>query len=143
MNITKLIDGYQIENSIILFADQYVPHQINLAKTQWPIMNYGKHDAFVIDYPGDYDKDDIDITCFAENDGILDYMIHLPSGSIGIIQTAKWLEFAELNNIQTWIVPEKLLADQLIKMEVEWEIVVLDDLWWEDTIWEDTNESII
>lgn len=56
-------------------------------------MTYDQNTAFVVNYPGEYDKDGIDITCFSEVDGLLDYLIITGEDKIAIIQTTKALEF--------------------------------------------------
>lgn len=128
MNITALPDWYRIDDQIILFASEPVSGQINLSKTRGEVMTYGQHDTFVINYAWEYDKDSIDITCFAEADGTLDYLIISAGTKIAVIQTAKALEFDGFTTIDEWIVPDTQLADQLAQMELEGTVHVLSTL---------------
>lgn len=128
MNITKIQDGYLINDHITLFADQPTDDTIYLAKTQGSLMSYGQTPIFVIDYPWEYDKNNIDITCFVESDGVLDYKIVDQWESIAVIQTSKALEFNEFTTVDYRVVPDQSLAEQLTKMELDGKVIILADL---------------
>lgn len=128
MNITKTQDGYLINDHILLFAEQALESYINLAKNQGWLMSYGQTPIFAIDYPWEYDKNNIDITCFAEPDGILDYKIVDQWEIVAIIQTQKALEFDWFTTVDYWIVPDQSLSEQLTKMELDGKIITLTDL---------------
>ena len=90
-------------------------------------MSYSQDSSYIIDYPGEYDTHNLDITCFAESDGRLDYIIWDGREKIAIIQSSKALEFDGLNNIDQRLVTDQTLADQLTKMELDGEISILSD----------------
>jgi hypothetical protein len=75
-------DGFIIDHKLFYGYDKPNAKYINLAQTMGDDMRYDKLEYSLIDYPGEYDINDIGIQCFLGADQKLNYIVNLPSKRI-------------------------------------------------------------
>ena len=88
----KFKNGFLIENKFLFNFDHPEAKYINLALEPGSDMRYEKLDYPLVDYPGEYDIQDIGIECFLGANNKLNYVINMNDKKIGIIQSADVLE---------------------------------------------------
>ncbi len=73
----KLKNGFLIEGKLLFGFEHNDPKYINLASEPGDDMRYEKLDYALVDYPGEYDIQDIGIECFLGTNNKLNYVIDL------------------------------------------------------------------
>ncbi|MEI8091458.1 MAG: hypothetical protein WCG98_04420 [bacterium] len=114
-------DGFVIDHK--LFYGYQTPNKkyINLAQSMGDDMRYEKLDYQLIDYPGEYDVQDISIECFLGADQKLNYIITLPGKRVGIIQSPDVLELDEVGNVNFRLYTEDKILNKIDQLELEGE----------------------
>lgn len=114
-------DGFVIDHKLFYGYQEPNKKYINLAQTMGADMRYDKLDYQLVDYPGEYDIQDIGIECFLGADQKLNYIITLPSKRIGIIQSSDVLDLDEVGNVTFWLYTDDKIANKIDQLELEWE----------------------
>lgn len=114
-------DWFIIDHKLFYGYNEPNPKYINLAQTIGDDMRYEKCDYSLVDYPGEYDIQDIGIQCFLGADQKLNYIINLPSKRIWIIQSLDVLDLDEVGNVNFWLYTDDKVASKIDQLELEGE----------------------
>jgi len=118
---------FLIENKFIFGNEASDPAYINLATHIGTDMRYTKHDAELIDYPGEYDIQGITIQCFLGNQDKLNYLINYNGENFAVIQSPDVLENnTDLATTQTWFYTADNVAEKIDQLELEGEKTKLE-----------------
>lgn len=114
-------NGYLIEHKLLYWFSEPNVKLINLALEPWEDMRYQKLDYQLVDYPGEYDIDDITINCFLWKNNKLNYVIDYNNKKIWIIQSPEVLEIDEVGDVKYWLYSDDNISNKIDQMELEWE----------------------
>lgn len=114
-------DWFIIDHKLFYWYTEPNKKYINLAQTMGDDMRYDKLDYNLIDYPGEYDINEVGIQCFLGADQKLNYIIDLPSKRIGIIQSVDVLELDEVGNVNFWLYTDDRIVNKIDQLELEGE----------------------
>jgi len=128
IDIKSLENGFLIENKFYFTWEHTLHQYINLRKLVWPEMNYGIKSNFIIDYPWEYDIQDIFFNVYAGDENKLNYFIKFEDKKIAIIQNPKAVEKDFFENVEYCIYTEDFTQNVLDKMEYEGEAINLNQL---------------
>lgn len=117
----KLKNGFLIEGKLLFGFEHNDPKYINLASEPGDDMRYEKLDYALVDYPGEYDIQDIGIECFLGTNNKLNYVIDLWTKKIGIIQSADVLDLDEVGEVNYRLYQDDKIANKIDQLELEWE----------------------
>lgn len=124
--ITTVNDGFLLDNKLLFGASEGNSKYINLATTIWEDMRYQKFEYDLVDYPGEYDIQNISIQCFLGKNNLLNYLIAYNSKRIALLQSPDILEStAEFAVAQEWIYTDDAVLAKLEQLEVEGEKIKL------------------
>lgn len=124
VKIEKYEEWYLIGDVAVIGAKS--KDKITLETTKGPSMNYGVHDLKTINFPGEYDINDIAISCF-EADGTLSYIIRIDDQQVAILQNSAILEVENFDGVDEWICADAAIKEELESLELEWDITVLGE----------------
>lgn len=129
VNVQKHNDGYLLEGKFyICFGTPHKSH-INLMATKGEDMRYAggedKDAPFVIDYPGEYDKDEVAIKVVEDKGGTLNYLLKYNNQMVAFVQSVQALEDEDFTNAKYWLYVDPFIAKSLDKMELEGEKIDL------------------
>ncbi len=129
VNVQKHNDGYLLEGKFyICFAEPHKTH-INLMATKGSDMTYltgeEKDKPFIIDYPGEYDKDEVTIKVVADKGGALNYLLKYNNQTVAFVQSAQALDDEDFTNAKFWLYVDPFIAKTIDKMELEGEKIDL------------------
>jgi len=126
VQIEKHNDGYLLEGKIYICFSKPEKNYINLMITKGEDMKYGEQDTFMIDFPGEYDKDSITIKVVDDKGGELNYLIKYTNGTaVAFVQTAKAFEDDDFANAKHILYVDPFIKTSMDKMEVEGEAIDL------------------
>ncbi len=130
MEIKKLENGFLIENKFYFTdTEEHTLHEyINLRRTLWPNMNFGSKSNFIIDYPGEYDIQNISFNVHLWDENKLNYFIKYNDIYIAIIQNPKAVEKDHFENVEYCIFTDDYTGKVLEKMEYEWQSFNLNQI---------------
>lgn len=133
IDIKKLENGFLIENKFYFTdTDEHTLHKyINLRQLLWNDMNFGIKSNFIIDYPWEYDIQDISFNVYLWDENKLNYFIKYDSKYIAIIQNPKAVEKEHFQNVEYCIYTDDYTSNVLEKMEYEWESFNLNQFNWD------------
>lgn len=117
----KFKNGFLIENKLLFGFETTDPKYINLAGEPGDDMRYEKFDYALVDYPGEYDIQDIGIECFLGANNKLNYIIDLKTKKIGIIQSADVLDLDEVGEVNYRLYQDDKIASKIDQLELEGE----------------------
>ncbi len=117
----KFKNGFLIEHKLLFGFETPDPKYINLALEPGSDMRYEKLDYALVDYPGEYDIQDIGIECFLGANNKLNYIIQLDTKKIGIIQSADVLDLDEVGTVNFRLYQDDKIANKIDQLELEWE----------------------
>ncbi len=117
----KFKNGFLIENKLLFGFEHPNLKHINLASEPGEDMRYEKLDYALIDYPGEYDIQWVGIECFLGQNNKLNYIIHLETKNIGIIQSVDVLDLSEVGEVNVWLYQDDKIANKIDQLELEWE----------------------
>jgi len=117
----KFKNGFLIENKLLFGFETTDASYINLALEPGNDMRYEKLAYALVDYPGEYDIQDIGIECFVGANNKLNYVIHLDNKTIGIIQSVDVLDLSEVWTVNFRLYQDDKIANKLDQLELEWE----------------------
>ena len=115
----KCKNGFLIENKLFFGFDAPDAKYINLALEPGSDMRYEKIDYSLVDYPGEYDIQDIIIDCFLGVNNKLNYIITINNKKIGIIQSVDVLDINEVGEVKTWLYQDDKIANKIDQLELE------------------------
>lgn len=129
VNVQKHEDGYLLEGKFyICFSKPHKTH-INLMTTKGNDMHYTSEDEknapFVIDYPGEYDKDEVTIKVVEDKGETLNYLLKYNNQTVAFVQSASALEDEDFTNAKYWLYVDPFIAKAIDKMELEGEKIDL------------------
>jgi|GEM_PF-3324380 len=132
VNVQKQNDGYLLEGKFyICFAKPHKSH-INLMATKGEPMRYQDADAevstFIIDYPGEYDKDEVSIKVAEDQGGALNYLLKYNNQIVAFVQSASALDDEDFTNAKYRLYVDPFIAKTIDKMELEGEKIDLTTL---------------
>lgn len=123
MNISQSGEGWLLGKDFY-FGPEVKDGIVSLSPTKWEIMKYGADAHMHIDFPGEYDVKWVSIVCVESNDR-LHYFVFEEGHSFCIAQHRWVLDSKNLEEVDTWIVTEAGIKDQLAAMEMGGKVVVL------------------
>lgn len=124
--ITAINDWFLLDNKLLFGSSQPENKYINLAKTIGEDMRYQKLEYELVDYPGEYDIQDITIQVFLGKNDLLNYLIVYKNKRIALLQSPDILEStADFAVAQEWIYTDDTVLAKLEQLEVEWEKIKL------------------
>ena len=124
--ITAINDWFLLDKKLLFGASQPENNYINLAKTIWEDMRYQKIDYALVDYPGEYDIQDVTIQCFLGKNDLLNYLIVYGNKRIALLQSPDILEStSDFAIAQEWIYTDDSVLAKLEQLEVEGERIKL------------------
>lgn len=126
MTFEKKWDGFIIEKKFLYGGTEPDKKMINLLLTIGVDTRYQKVDYDLIDYPGEYDIQDISIKCFVGKWDKLNYVISMHGKTIGIFQSPEVLENDEVGVVNTWLYTDDRVAKKLDQLELEGEKIKLE-----------------
>jgi len=89
-------------------------------------MRYQKIDYALVDYPGEYDIQDVTIQCFLGKNDLLNYLIVYGNKRIALLQSPDILEStSDFAIAQEWIYTDDSVLAKLEQLEVEGERIKL------------------
>lgn len=116
--------GYLIGDVVVIGA--HSKDKITLATEKGPAMNYGIHDLKTVDFPGEYDINDVAINCFEAED-MLSYIIRIDDQQVAILQNSAILEVANFDGVDEWVCANSSIKEELENLELEGDITVLGE----------------
>ncbi len=126
-SISNLNNGFLLYNKLLFWADEADNRYLNLAKSIGEDMRYQKLNYNLIDYPGEYDIEDINIQCFLGNNNLLNYLVQYNEKRIAILQSPDILESnSDFSIAQEWIYNNDAVLAKLEQLEVEGERIKLE-----------------
>jgi hypothetical protein len=117
----KFKNGFLIENKLLFGFESPDAKYINLALEPGDDMRYDKLDYELIDYPGEYDVQDIGIDCFLGANNKLNYVLTINNKKIGIIQSADVLDLNEVGEVGYRLYQDEKIANKIDQLELEGE----------------------
>lgn len=129
VNVQKHNDGYLLEGKFyICFGKPHASH-INLMTTKGDDMTYSdgkaKSTGFVIDYPGEYDKDEVTIKVVEDKGGALNYLLKYNNQVVAFVQSVTALDDEDFTSAKYWLYADPFIAKTIDKMELEGEKIDL------------------
>lgn len=129
VNVQKHNDGYLLEGKFyICFGKPHKSH-ISLMNMKGDEMRYSepgeKDTAFIIDYPGEYDKDEVTIKVVADKGGALNYLLKYNNQMVAFVQSASALDDEDFTNAKYWLYADPFISKTIDKMELEGEKIDL------------------
>ncbi|MEF2175764.1 MAG: hypothetical protein V3575_04805 [Candidatus Absconditabacteria bacterium] len=117
--------GYLIEDKILFTNGEYDGGYINLAHFKGESVKFGVANRFLIDFPGEYDIDDIFFKVYEGKENKLSYFFRLNGINIFLIQDPQIVERVENERIDCWLYLEETTEGILDKLELEGERIKL------------------
>lgn len=117
MQITKNENNLVIDNFLVIW-DTPEEDKIFLSTKIWPDMNYKKTDYKYIDYPGEYEFDNIYIICTNDEDK-LNYKIRLTDKYIWYIQSSKFVKESFIEEMDDLFVTSEELVNKVSKVDFD------------------------
>jgi hypothetical protein len=132
INVQKHNDGYLLEGKFyICFGKPHKSH-INLMTTKGEDMQYAdaddKDNVFVIDYPGEYDKDEVAIKVVEDKGGALNYLLKYNNQVVAFVQSASALDDEDFTSAKYRLYVDPFIAKAIDKSELEGEKIDLTKL---------------
>ncbi len=125
MEIKQLDDWFLLDWKFAYNCSQNYDEYINLKTTRWEDMIYELPKQKIIEYPWEYDIQGFSVEVL-ETWWKLHYIIHNDEEKFAIICDKSALDSDKINEtIQTWIVTDHSLQEEIEKYELDWEVVVL------------------
>jgi hypothetical protein len=115
----KFKNGFLIEHKLLFGFEKADPKYINLALEPGGDMRYEKLDYALVDYPGEYDIQDISIDCFLGANNKLNYILTINGKKIGIIQSPDVLEMDEVGEVSFRLYQDDKIAKKIDQLELE------------------------
>lgn len=132
VNIQKLNDGYLLEGLMYISFGKTDKKYINLMATKGEDMRYAmekeKDTPFIIDYPGEYDKDNVMIKVVADKWGALNYLLKYNNQVVAFVQSVQALDDEDFTAAKYWLYVDPFIAKTIKKMELEGEEIDLTKL---------------
>lgn len=117
----KFKNGFLIEHKLLFGFEKADPKYINLALEPGSDMRYEKLDYSLVDYPGEYDIQDVSIECFLGVNNKLNYILTINGKKIGIIQSPDVLEMDEVGEVSFRLYQDDKIAKKIDQLELEGE----------------------
>ncbi len=117
----KFKNGFLIENKLLFGFETPDKKYINLALEPGNDMRYENLDYSLVDYPGEYDIQDIGIECFLGANNKLNYLLTLGNKKIWIIQSADVLDLDEVGEVNSRLYQDDKIANKIDQLELEGE----------------------
>ncbi len=114
-----------IENKVLFWAEEIDKKYINLLKEEWEDMIYDNLDYYQIEFPWEYNIEDIDIKCFSSKKWLLDFVLNIKWKKIAILQTKSLLKNSEIWKIEYRLYTDPKLEQKIEQIELEWEKIFL------------------
>lgn len=111
--------GFLIEKKVLFWATSVNPDYINLGMQEGDAMLYDKSLHVLIDYPGEYDIQDMFIKAFVDKTGKLNYIITEWNNSFAIVQSPRALDEEEVSEAATIYYTDDTVEKMLDKLEIE------------------------
>lgn len=87
-----------------------------------------KNEEFIIDYPGEYDKDEVAIKVVEDKGGALNYLLKYNNQIVAFVQSAQALDDEDFTAAKYWLYVDPFIAKTIDKMELEGEKIDLTKL---------------
>jgi hypothetical protein len=114
-----------LEDTILLSDEANSAYKMRLAKTKGEVMRYGEWKEFVIDFPGEYERDGIGVRC-REAWGSLHYILRFDSGElVALLLNPKSVEHDALKSATLYLCADEDTKDRIEQNEFEWEVTVV------------------
>lgn len=126
MNIVKSWNNIIIDDIIVIWED-FVDDKIFLSSKIWPSMNHQKTNYKHIDYPWEYEFDNIYIVWNIDEEN-MNYKIKLDSGSIWFIQSNKFIKESYIEDLDTVLVINEDILNRISKIDYEGKIINIENI---------------
>lgn len=121
------VEGWHNIGDLVVFGSQAYGDMPLLALQRGDDMVYDQQDGFVVDYPGEYEKDHLTIFAVETHEGRMHYIVQTDDNKrIGIVQHAKALSHDVMTDCDFWVVTEEKIGEKLTKMEYEGKQIILN-----------------
>ena len=111
--------GFLIEKKVLWGAGVPNADYVNLGLQEGESMIYEKFPYILIDYPGEYDMQDMFIKVSADKTGKLNYFIQEGTRSFAIIQSPHALEEDEISEATVIYYTDESVEKMIDKLEIE------------------------
>ena len=132
VNIQKHNDGYLLEGIMYICFSKPDNKYANLMTSKGEDMRYGdeggKEATFIIDYPGEYDKDGVTIKVVEDKGGALNYLLKYNNQAVAFVQSAQALDDEDFTGAKYWLYVDPFISKTIDKMELEGEKIDLTTL---------------
>lgn len=125
VNINKHNDGYLLEGKLYICFSKPDKKHINLMTTKGSDMNYGQPDTFIIDYPGEYDKEAVTVKVVEDKGGALNYLLKYNNQAVAFVQSAVALEDEDFTTAKYRLYVDPFIAKTIDTLELEGEKIDL------------------
>lgn len=141
INIEKTDKWFIIESKILFTSQDCDKNYINLFDKSWNNMNYWLSDCFKIDFPWEYDKNEIFFKVYEWDEWKLNYIIKIQDKRIALIQTPWIIEKESFESIDEWLFTNDYTTIILDKLELDWNRINLSIYWNQEVVEELTTPT--
>lgn len=128
VNVEVLADGFRIDDKFSYAVSEPVAESIALAKhIGEDVVQRNGRDYTLIDYPGEYEAEGFFVKTLVTGD-LLHHIVESAEGTFAVVSDLKVLQDDDMAKIDTWLVTEQAIADEIEKLELEGSVVVLSSL---------------
>lgn len=121
INIENLWEGFLIDWKIYFSKHDYNPDYINLAYTKWEAVRFWSNKNFVINFPWEYDINDVFFKVVEWKDWLLNYFFRVDKTNVFLLQDPSILESKENERIDFWLYTDESALSILDRLELDWE----------------------
>jgi len=127
----KLESGwFLLENKVLFGATVPNKNYINLSLDIWENIVHEKVPYPMVEFPGEYDINDIGVRALAGKDNKLNYLVSIKWQKFGIIQNPKILEEDEVGSMDYRLYLDEKVEKKIDQLELEWKKMRLDGENW-------------
>ena len=126
LDVHKTDQGIIVNNQFC-FTEKNAPQGdfVTLGLTCGDDVMYGDFEKSFINYPGEYQQDNIIVFCFMSKDNLLNYIIKSVDLTFALVQDAKSMNANAFEGVTDIIAFHENVSNQLQKLDLQCEIIAL------------------
>lgn len=118
---------YKIDDIVCYKTTNIHEWMIHLAWQRGEDMVYETTDAMVVNYPWEFEKNDLTVTAVETHEGMMHYVVYLENNTrIGIVQHSKALSHDAMTDCEYRLITDPKIWEKLTRMEYEGKQIVLE-----------------